>query len=116
MTDQNPSKLTDDEVLARQTRRDEKFNQGLLGEPFATGASAAGGEDRGTRTGDPELTSVSGKDGEGADPVTLGGTYNQKYTKPSGEQDFDAEHGHKTDIPWRSEGSGFDKDWQYENK
>jgi hypothetical protein len=89
----------------------------LVGEAFVTGSSAAGGEDRSLRTGDPELTSGSGKDGEGAEPITLGGNYQEGYTKPSGEQNFDDVHGHKTDIPWDSgQGSGFDKDWQYQNK
>ena len=87
-----------------------------MGEPFVTGASSAGGEDRGRRTGDPEVTSGSGKDGEdGVDPVVMGGAYGQTYTKPVGEQDFDAVHGHKTDIPWSSgQGSGFDRDWATE--
>jgi len=101
---------------ARHAHRDEKFNQGLLGEPFVTGSSAAGGEDRSLKTGDHELTSGSGKDGEGAEPFTLGGTYDRNYTKPTGKQDFDAVHGHKTDIPWNGgrRGSGFDRDWQCE--
>lgn len=97
--------------------RDEKYNQALIGEPFITGASPGGGPDLHPKTGDRELVSGSGKDGEGSQPVVMGGEYGINYTKPVGEQDFDAVHGHKTDIPWNSgQGSGFDKDWQYEQK
>ncbi|GAV01973.1 hypothetical protein RvY_12595 [Ramazzottius varieornatus] len=98
--------------------RDEKHNQSLVGQGFVTGEQAGAGTTFQQHRGDPELISGSGKDNEdGATPVALGGDYDARYSKPEGEQDFDAVHGHKTDIPWSSgQGSGFDKDWQYEDK
>ena len=98
--------------------KDEKHNQGLIGQSFVTGDCAGSGTTNRKQSGDPEITSGSGKDGEdGVTPVALGGDYDFKYTKPEGEQDFDTVHGHKTDIPWNSgQGSGFDNDWQSEDR
>ncbi|XP_055327499.1 uncharacterized protein LOC129580827 isoform X2 [Paramacrobiotus metropolitanus] len=92
--------------------RDEKRNQALIGEPFITGSNPASGQlFEGAPNPPPQ---EPGAHNSGEKPIALGGEYDRDFAKPSGELDFDAEHGHKTDIPWDSgQGSGFDKDWQY---
>jgi len=51
-------------------------------------------------------------------PVTFGGDYKKPVPRiKDSSQDFDAAHGYKLNIPIDSKhGSGFDLDWQYNDK
>jgi len=54
---------------------------------------------------------------DGMTPITFGGSYHKDVPRKYHQQSFDEAHGHKLVMPLDSKhGSGFDLDWQYDDK